>query len=67
MFTHGCLSEAKDGEREREKERKREKERPKVGNNNGLLRIATPPRVALAKPPGPILSVGEYIDGIYIA
>ena len=27
--------------------------RPKVGNNNGQLRIATPPRVAHAKPPGP--------------
>ena len=37
---------------EREKER-REKERPKVGNNNGRLQIATPPRVAHAKPPGP--------------
>ena len=23
------------------------------GNNNGQLRIATPPRVAQAKPPGP--------------
>ena len=33
---------------------RREKERPKVGNNNGQLRIATPPRVAHAKPPGPI-------------
>ena len=35
------------------KDRKREKERPKVGNNNGQLRIATPPWVAHAKPPGP--------------
>ena len=26
----------------------------KVGNNNDQLRIATPPRVAHAKPPGPI-------------
>ena len=25
-----------------------------VGNNNGQLCIATPPRVAHAKPPGPI-------------
>ena len=25
------------------------------GNNNGQLRIATPPRVAHAKPPGPII------------
>ena len=28
--------------------------RPKVCNNNIQLRIATPPRVAHAKPPGPI-------------
>ena len=26
---------------------------PKVGNNDGQLRIATPPRVAHAKPSGP--------------
>ena len=40
-------SKAKDGEKREKKER-----RPKVGNNNGQLRIATPPRVAHAKPPG---------------
>ena len=33
------------------KEKKRE--RPKVGNNNGQLRIAMPPRAAYTKPPGP--------------
>ena len=38
---------------QRQDEKRREKERPKVGNNNGQLRIATPPRVAHAKPPGP--------------
>ena len=45
-------SKAKDGEREKE----RKKERLNDGNNNGhlLLRIATPPRVAHGKPPGPI-------------
>ena len=43
-------SKAKDG-KEREK-----KKRPKVGNNNGQLCIAMPPRVAHAKPPGPINS-----------
>ena len=32
---------------------KRKKERLNDGNNNGQLRIATPPRVAHAKPPGP--------------
>ena len=43
-------------EREKEKERERERktERLKVGNNNGQLRIAMPPRVVHAKPPGPI-------------
>ena len=45
-------SKAKDG-------KEREKERPKVGNNNGQLRIATPPRVAHAKPPGPISCPGR--------
>ena len=43
-------SKGKDGERERE--RKKERERQIVGNNNGQLRIATPPRLAHAKPPG---------------
>ena len=38
-------SKAKDG--------KEEEKRPKVCNNNGQLRIATPPQVAHAKPPGP--------------
>ena len=47
-------SKAKDG-KEREKERKRE--RPKVGNNHGQLRIAKPPRVAYAKPPGPVFTL----------
>ena len=42
-------SKAKDGEKKRETK----KERAKVGNNNGQLRIATPPRVSHAKPPGP--------------
>ena len=41
----------KDGEKKGKKERER---RAKVGNNNGQLRIATLPRVAHAKPPGPI-------------
>ena len=34
-------------------EKKKEKRRAKVGNNNGQQRIATPPRVAHAKPPVP--------------
>ena len=43
-------SKAKDG---KEKKKRRKKKRPKVCDNNGQLRIATPPRVAHAKPPGP--------------
>ena len=35
--------------------------RPKVGNNNGQLRIATPPRVAHAKPPGPNKHLGNIL------
>ena len=42
-------SKAKDGEID--------KERLTDGNNNGQLRIATPPRVAHAKPPGPIVTL----------
>ena len=37
----------------------KEEERAKVGNDNGQLRIATPPRVAHAKPPAPILRHGN--------
>ena len=47
----------------RRREKKRE-ERPKVGNNNDQLRIATPPRAAHAKPPGPIF-FGPYLITIY--
>ena len=36
-------------------EKRKEKERQKVGNNHGQLLITTPPLVAHAKPPGPIL------------
>ena len=42
-------SKAKDGGGKKEKKERR----AKVGNNNGQLRIATPPQVAHAKPPGP--------------
>ena len=47
-------SKAKDGE-ERERKKKTES-----WYNNGQLRIATPPRVAHAKPPGPI-SMRSYL------
>ena len=48
-------SKAKDGG-----EKRKEKEK-KVGNNNCQLRIATPPRVAHPKPPGPILERSSLI------
>ena len=38
------------------------KRRAKVGNNNGQLPIATPPRMAHAKPPG-----AKYYPGPYLA
>ena len=44
-------SKAKDG-----KEREKKIKRPKIGNKNGQLRIATPPRVAQAKPSGPTVA-----------
>ena len=47
IFTHGSFPEVC------QKQKTEKKERPKVSNNNGQLRIATPPRVAHAKPPGP--------------
>ena len=37
----------------KQKTEEKTKERLNDGNNNGQLRIATPPRVAHAKPPGP--------------
>ena len=52
MFTLGRF--LKVGQKQKtERERERNRERPKVGNNNGQLRIATPPQVAHAKPPVP--------------
>ena len=44
--------------------RKKREERVKVGNNNGQLGIATPPRVAQAKPPGPkqIFNCGSFSE-----
>ena len=37
-----------------QKQRTEKRRRKKFGNNNGRLRIATPPRVVHIKPPGPI-------------
>ena len=48
---------------QKQKTEKKRKERPKVCNNNGQLRIATPPRVAHAKPPGLIFNLSVvHID-----
>ena len=48
IFTHGSCPKVG----QKKKKRKR-RERPNDGNNNGQLRIAMPPRVGHAKPPGP--------------
>ena len=48
---HQSGSKVKDGGKKRR--RKKRRERLNEGNNNGHLRIATPPRVPYAKPPGP--------------
>ena len=54
IFTHGRFPEVGQKQKTEKKKREKEIERLKVGNNNGQLCIATPPRVAHAKPPGPI-------------
>ena len=51
FFTYGDSPKWVKSKKWREKRRGR----PNVGNNNGQLRIATPPQVAHAKPPGPIV------------
>ena len=48
-------------------EKKKKKERPKVGNKNGQLRIATPPRVVHVKPPGPISVMSKQYSGSVIS
>ena len=59
IFTHGRFTKV--GQKQKT-ERKKEEERLKVGNNYGELRIATPPRVAHAKPPGPKEKKKESLD-----
>ena len=51
IFTHRSFPEVDQKQKMEENEK-----RPKVGNNNGQLCIATPPRVAHAKPPGPTMA-----------
>ena len=60
IFTHGSFPEVG------QKQKTEKEERLNNGNNNGQLRIAMPPRVAHAKPPGPkywgkqIFSLGRF-------
>ena len=55
---NGKRNKKREKKRGKERKKERKKERPKVGNNNGQLRIAMPPRVAYAKPSGPKLFAG---------
>ena len=57
MFTHRSFPEVGQKQKTEEKEK-----RPKVGNNNGQLRIATPPRVVHAKPPGPKYDLDKQLN-----
>ena len=52
IFTHDSFPEV--GQKQKMEKKDRKRERPKVGNNNGQLRIAMPPRVSHTKLPGPI-------------
>ena len=56
IFKHGRFPKVG----QKQKTERKERRRPKVGNNNGQLRIATPTRVAHAKPPGPKVSLIEF-------
>ena len=51
------------GSKARDGERKKKERRKKVGNNNGQVCIATPPRVAHAKPHGPISKSKSSVPG----
>ena len=60
IFTHGSFPEV--GQKQKtEKKEKKKKKRASNDKNNGQLRIATPPRVAHAKPPGPIIWKMRFI------
>ena len=52
IFTQGRFPEV--GQKQKTERKREKRERLNDGNNNGQLRIATLPRVAHAKPPGPI-------------
>ena len=59
IFTHGSFPEV--GQKQKPR-KKREREIPKVGNNNGQLCIATPPRVAHAKLSWPKLLIWTQLN-----
>ena len=61
-FAHGSCPEV--GQKQKTEKKEREKERLNNDKNNGQLRIATPPRVANAKPPGPIKHFSFCVVGI---
>ena len=42
--------------------RRRKRKKKKGGENNGQLRIATPPRVVHAKPPGPKYDLDKQLN-----
>ena len=53
IFTHRSFPKVGKKQKTERKRKRRERERLNDGNNNGQLRIATPPLVAHAKLPGP--------------
>ena len=61
IFAHGRFQEV--GQKQKKEREKRR--RAKLVNNNGQLCIATPPRVAHAKSPGPILLFYAYWVHVY--
>ena len=61
IFTHRSFPEVGQKQKTERKREKRKKVRLNDGNNNGQLRIATPPEVAHAKPPGPKYSISSKI------
>ena len=64
IFSLGSFPRWVKSKRRRER---RKKQKLIDSNNNGQLRIATPPRVAHVKPPGPICDKGETgPDGYFI-
>ena len=61
IFSLGSFTEVGQKQKMEKKKERKKKERLNDGNNNGQLRIATPPRVVYAKQPGPIIQVYMYL------